>query len=385
MMPLEDHGRSPLLLYGLIAVGVVVVLGAGVAIFSTVFHRAYVSVVPYRFDAEVSATLESMPVSNTLSYQGISVNDTASKSVAASGSENVADRASGTIVVYNAYSTGVQRLIATTRFQTKEGLVYRVRTPLVVPGYTMKAGVKVPGQIEATVYADEAGEKYNIGITDFTLPGLTDPSQAKLIYAKSKTPMSGGFVGKRAVVDSSLKASTVEDLKAELDRKLRDALAAEAPAGTIVFPETVSVVYSVAPDTSNDDKTATISVSGTAAAPAFPAFELASQVGTAADVPFSGTLMLENPGDLSVHVDPASGSISGSTLKVTVSGAAHLTAVVDAAMLARELAGKGGKDLSLVRASYPGIETLNVKVYPFWRSAVPKDPSRVKVEMVDAP
>jgi hypothetical protein len=358
---------------------VVIVGGIATSIFSTVFHRAYVTVSPYRYEAVVSSSFQSMPSSETLPYTNVSMEDTVTKIVPASGTEAVADRASGTIIVYNAYSVGGQRLIATTRFQTKGGLVYRVRTPITVPGYTMKASVKVPGQIEATVYADQAGEKYNTGVSDFTLPGLTDPTQARLIYAKSKTPMAGGFVGTRAVVDPMVRADTVRDLQGELDRKLRASLSTAAPAGAAIFPDTVSLVFTSAPDVPKDDKNATISVSASASAPAFPLTALAKEVAGAAGIEFSSDLTIENPNDLSVKVDPAGAAVAGGTLVVSVSGTARLVGIVDAAALASQLAGKSGKDISIVRVNYPGIETLNVKVYPFWRAEIPKDPSRVKV------
>src|SRR3989344_6700422 len=54
--------------------------------------------------------------------------------VPASGEEQVSRKASGTIVVYNNVSTEAQRLIATTRFETTAGLVYRVAKDIVIPG-----------------------------------------------------------------------------------------------------------------------------------------------------------------------------------------------------------------------------------------------------------
>ena len=77
-------------------------------------------------------------------------------------------RASGKIIVFNNYSTNSQRLIARTRFETLEGKIYRIRDAVVVPGISDKDGRKTPGSIEVTVFADEPGEEYNIGYTDFT-------------------------------------------------------------------------------------------------------------------------------------------------------------------------------------------------------------------------
>jgi len=65
-------------------------------------------------------------------------------------------------------------------------------------------GKTVPGSIEVTVYADEPLSKYNIGLTDFTVPGFKGAPQFETFYARSKTPMTGGFTGMEPVVEESI-------------------------------------------------------------------------------------------------------------------------------------------------------------------------------------
>lgn len=75
-----------------------------------------------------------------------------------------------------------QALIATTRFLSESGVLFRLKN-----GATIPAG----SSVEAEVYADEPGAAGDIGPAKFTIPGLS-PAYQKLIYAESKLPMSGG-------------------------------------------------------------------------------------------------------------------------------------------------------------------------------------------------
>ena len=366
-----------------ILAGVLVIAGIAIGVISTVFHRAYVTVTPNTYVVNAQASFDAAPGSQTLPYQKVSVTDTASKTVAATGSQQVQNRASGTITIYNAYSTTQQRFITNTRFQTADGLVFRIHAPVVVPGYVMKAGVKSPGTITAVAYADEAGVKYNISASDFTLPGLKDASQHKLIYAKSIAPMSGGFVGEQAVVDPALRSQTISELQAGLDRSLRSKVTAATIAGNIVFNDSITIAYADSPDTPQGNN-AVITVSGTATAPAFDENALAHQLASKEGISYDGQLSIKNPASLNVTVNPASAVAAEGPVTANISGTTSLVAVFDQKALANDLAGKSKKDIQTVLPSYPSISSVDVKVYPFWISSVPKDPSKIQVTAVNS-
>ena len=64
-----------------------------------------------------------------------------------------------------------------------------------MPGESLVSGKTVPGSTETAVSADEAGKEYNIGKTDFTIPGFKGDARYSKFYARSKTDMEGGFIG----------------------------------------------------------------------------------------------------------------------------------------------------------------------------------------------
>ena len=271
-------------------------------------------------------------------------------------------------------------MITNTRFATKDGKIYRVHTPIVIPGYTTKAGIKVPGTIDVVVYADEAGDTYNSGPVDFTIPGLKGSKQYDLIFAKSKTPLAGGFIGEQAVVDPTVRASALESLKADLERSLRDKILTAAPSGSLVFNDTVSISYAEGTDTVEGEN-AKISVSGTAVAPAFPETSFANVLATAGGITAEAPLKVENPTDLSVHLNTPDALGTETPITIAVSGSLGLVSIIDTEQLAKDLAGKNKGSVQTVLPAYPGIADIVVKVYPFWRSQIPANAKDVSIEI----
>ena len=380
--PLDMRPNRPRGMAGMMIVvaGILIVLGVVLGVVSTFFHRAYVSITPSRYSAEINSTFESSPENPLLPYQKVTAEDTVSKTVPATGSQHVENHASGTITVYNSFTTKSERLITNTRFATKDGKIYRVHTPIVIPGYTTKAGIKVPGTIDVVVYADEAGDTYNSGPVDFTIPGLKGSKQYDLIFAKSKTPLAGGFIGEQAVVDPTVRASALESLKADLERSLRDKILTAAPSGSLVFNDTVSISYAEGTDTVEGEN-AKISVSGTAVAPAFPETSFANVLATAGGITAEAPLKVENPTDLSVHLNTPDALGTETPITIAVSGSLGLVSIIDTEQLAKDLAGKNKGSVQTVLPAYPGIADIVVKVYPFWRSQIPANAKDVSIEI----
>lgn len=125
-------------------------------------------------------------------------------------------------------------LIPKTRFQTADGLVFRIDKQVSVPAGT----VDKPGELEVTVVADAVdafgqpvGEKGNLKAgVKFFLPALSAENQKK-IFASSTTDFGGGvtnivkFISKddlaaaKAKMETDLKASAEAELKAIVTKK----------------------------------------------------------------------------------------------------------------------------------------------------------------------
>jgi hypothetical protein len=105
-------------------------------------------------------------------------------------------KAEGTIRIYNKYSDGPLILRAQTRFLSDKGKLFRSLERLVIPGRKREEGEIKPGVLDVKVIAAEPGEDYNIGPSKFSLPGLAGTALYTLVWAESTKPMRGGFSGK---------------------------------------------------------------------------------------------------------------------------------------------------------------------------------------------
>lgn len=135
--------------------------------------------------------------------------------------------AKGTIKILN-ISPNDWPLVPKTRFQTADGLVYRINKQVLVPG----GSPEKPGELEMEVEADPldafgqpVGERGNIqGEVKFYLPALSPENQKKL-YATSTTPFTGGvtniikYISKEDVEAAQLKMES--DLKSSADAELQ--------------------------------------------------------------------------------------------------------------------------------------------------------------------
>jgi hypothetical protein len=92
--------------------------------------------------------------------------DKVTSDVPATESKTTIATASGKVTVYNKQKVA-QTLIKTTRLESPDGKIYRIRENVKVPAAT---GDK-PGTLEVTIFAESAGPEYNRkSPTDFTIP-----------------------------------------------------------------------------------------------------------------------------------------------------------------------------------------------------------------------
>jgi hypothetical protein len=300
----------------------------------------------------------------------------------ASGEENVSIKAEGTIVVYNNTSKADQKLIKNTRFETPEGKVYRIPNEIVVPGQKTVDGALVPGSVEARVVADVAGAEYNIDLSDFTIPGFKGDPRFTTIYARSKTPMTGGFVGTRKKVSEDDLAAANTSLQTSLKNELISQAEAQTPPDFIIFPNLVYITYSNLPQTNATDKGVTVNLHGDLYGVMFKRIDLANflaskklpGLSSPVEIPDLNTL------DLSFIAQGAKDLLKADQLSFQVAGPATAVYLTDENALKKDLASKNKKELdSILKKSYPTILEASAVVRPFWKSVFPTDTTSIKI------
>jgi len=123
----------------------------------------------------------------------------ATLSITTTGQEKVQAKASGQIIIYNNYGTQMQPLVATTRFQTSNGLIFRTPTAVKIPGLTKDAkGQIIPGQVEITVVADQAGADYISPRQILAFPASRARQRPAKFMPDPKSPWPAALLAKEA-------------------------------------------------------------------------------------------------------------------------------------------------------------------------------------------
>lgn len=306
-----------------------------------------------------------------------------SQTVPARGIEHVEERASGTITIYNNYSTSPVNLIENTRFETPEGFVFRSPSAIVVPG---KRG-STPGEISATVFAAETGAEYNVGPIDtFRLPGLeSSPEMYQGVYASSNSSMNGGFSGERPVADPAAIEAAQAQIRSRLEEQARAAAEGRTTSATVAFIDLARMNFETLAPTPEGEGNMRLNERLRLELPTFPADSFAYLVGesVSAGVEEGAVELVPGEGFAARPTETTSSSFAASPLTFTLDGRAQLIWNVDTAALAQALAGRDEVAFQAIVEGFPGIEEARARIEPFWKRSFPEDPTDMRISVED--
>jgi hypothetical protein len=350
----------------LIAFLVVVICGGVLYAFS----GAKVTIVPVSNAATVATDMKATAGQGDLPFQIVTVDKVATANVPAESTVTTSDPASGKIAITNR-QTGTQALIKNTRFATPEGFVFRIRDSISIP-----AG----GTVTATVYADEAGEKYNIGPTTFTIPGLKGSNAFTQVTAKSDAPMKGGFSGTRPAVAQATKDAQYAQIQTKLTADLEKELAAKIPAGYVRVPGASFTTFTPQSDAAGASGTVTLGEQGTITAVIFPIDALARAIAFKSVGTYGGQPVTLN-GVQNLTLKPTLASVAPDAAQFDFNLTGNTTVVwqVDPMKIAGAVAGKTRDSANVALQSFPEVDKATLVLRPFWASKFPGDPAKIKV------
>lgn len=353
------------------------------------FRTTTVTVVPRThtiiFDntASLTAYPATAAASGTLPYLVETFTFEDSEVVPAQGTKHVESKASGSITIYNDFSEAPVKLVATTRFETPEGLVYRVPAQVIVPG---KKG-NTPGSIQVTVVADAVGPAHNVGpVSRFTLPGLKNGTMYEKVYAQSNAAFTGGFSGEQPQTAPGALESATAQIRTRLEQKVRDGLAA-LPAEKTAFIELARTTYAEMPNAAEGADKVRVTQKAVVSIPVFDTATLAGTLAesVSADAQTSTVHLVPAAGFSVTTADVASTTLGADPISFALGGKAQLVWEVDSAALAQALAGRDESAFDAIVGGFPFVQEAKARIEPFWKSTFPKDPAGISVIVQEAP
>ncbi|PIQ92415.1 MAG: hypothetical protein COV69_02680 [Parcubacteria group bacterium CG11_big_fil_rev_8_21_14_0_20_39_14] len=372
--------------------------------FVGIFVLIGLGVVGFAFLSLPKARVEITPKINTISFdlaikldKEISELDLSQKKIPAqlirierevqnlflsSGKKLKESKAGGTITVYNNYNSSPQPLVATTRFISENGKLFRTTSTITVPGAGVSGGKTIPSTCDVKVIAAETGEDYNIGPSTFSIPGFAGTPKYTGFYGKSVAPMSGGFRGevKFATKDDVEEAKkSLEEQLSVLDReissKIPQNLKLVEGASELKFEELSS------PKAGDENEKFEISIRGIISALVFNEGDVKKLI----EEDIANKIVVDKkslPKTQKISYSVKSINLKDGKADFSIKVDEGIVWAVDIESIRKNLISKNIPEVKEYLSSLVSIENAKVTLWPFWVKEFPSDSDKIEVEIV---
>lgn len=355
-----------------------VIVGGALGL-SALLGKTELTIYPEFREPNISAEFTAYPQKRdgALSYEILTLEASGEKQVKATGQVTVTEQAKGTITI-SKNTPGAERLIKNTRFRSPDGKIFRIEESVVVPG----AVNENPGTIQAKVFADEAGEGYNLPAgTKFDVPGFEEGGYTALFEAISATnaaDFTGGFSGPQFEIDENELGTAKQQLQIDLRNQLLEKVQTSQPADFVAFSDAIAITYNTLPAVEYGNDLVTIREQAVLQIPLFKRTEFGSFLAKEAIATYEGgPVRVDDPTTLSFKYSKATTSASvlanEESLTFNLSGKPLLIWEYDESKLTKDLAGLPKTALQNAIAAYPGIKGAKVRITPFWKRTFPQN------------
>jgi type VI protein secretion system component Hcp len=302
----------------------------------------------------------------------------------ATGTLTEQGRARGTVRVFNGFSTFPQKLVAQTRFLSEDGKLFRSPGAVTVPAGRMEGGTIVAGFLDIEVVAAESGEEYNIGPSNFSLPGLFGNPAYTTITGKSGEPMTGGSKTEVSVVTEFDLNAARDALVAELQQKVRESLGGKVSEDMVLLSDAVDlqVAQAFSPikaGASLDNFNFSVRVQGTAVI--FPRTDVENAArALAAELAEAGEKIAEQ--SVSIEYENVEMNMNTQSLSFDMKASLPLYKEIDPMEFKGRLAGLSKDEAALALSQDPGLQKAEILLFPFWLEYLPQDPNKMEISIV---
>lgn len=374
-----------------IVFALVILLAAFVLLSQFVFNKADVQIYPTIQDASTTANI-SVDTSKlatdisavTIPGQSFEEETTVSQSFNSTGKSDSGQKATGIIRIYNNYSTKPQILVATTRLVSSSGKLFRTTKMITVPGEAYVNGKLQQGYIDVAVVAAEAGDSYNIGPDTFSIPGFAGTAKYTSFYGKSFSAMTGGSLGQVSLVTSDDITNAKNAVTASAESKGEADLKSKISSDFTVLDNAINYdVLSATSSAAAGDEAESFTYQVTVKT-AVIAFRKSDMEYLSNELLTSQLAQGEEIKDGSLQSSCIANSVdqNGGKLALSCNLSAQSYLGINENELAGQLAGTSLTKAQQILSALPMVDKAQIKSWPFWANGIPKDVSKVKVELM---
>lgn len=381
--------QKKLLIAGGVAIAIAALIITNMIITSakvTIFAKGTGVATDFNFTLDTTSG-QSDIVKKSVVSQSLSVAHQLTAPVAATGKKDIGTKATGTVTIYNEYDAASHSLPAGTKFIATDGKVFVSTEAAVVPGLTViilpgptfstKPGASGPIAVEAA----NSGDGYNLAAGKYSITGQPDK-----IYAQGKQ-MTGGS-SKQVDIITAADIDAAKKAALDKDKPLgQKEVVAKAATGYKSLDATFAISTGEAtasPAIDSQASTGTVSLSANYTILAYNVADLAAvakseqerQLGEGNQIYDNGAV------DAKLSVPGASGS---GVWTIHYATTAYAGAKLDTSKIAKTMAGKRYGDAADIGAKLPGVERVEITLWPAWASKLPRITKNIHISVKVTP
>lgn len=368
---------------------IVISIGVTALSMTIVLPEANIAIVPQKetlvLDLPIKADTSISTLNlaqNKIPGQIVKIEKEKTSEFKSTGKSTGESKARGKITIYNnQVPPQSQSLVQTTRLETSDGKIFRITKNIIVPAATTDGTKTIPGSIEADVVADAAGPVYNIGPSEFTIPGFKGSPKFDLFYGKSTLPMSGGSLkgGGSAItlddIDSAKKqieSEVIEAAKNELKEKLpKDLASVDDAIATKIIEETISAQ----PGTATESFSIKLKVA--AMAFLFQEEDVKSLIAKNIETKISSDKIVYK--NMQKRYDKVDADFASGVLSFNAHIEQDIQPALDIAELKKSFAGKNETEIRDYVMSQESIDSARISFSPLFVKRAPENTDRIKI------
>jgi hypothetical protein len=363
-------------------VAVVIAIGIVAYALTVFFNRADISInfkqTPWSYQGNFVADKAASAIgNNTVPAQIFTSAKNVTQLFPASSHQNVSIKAQGTITIYNAYNSSPQQLVATTRFLTPDGKIFRLASNVIIPGAQVANGQITPSSVSAIVVADQPGPNYNVGpVAKLTIPGFQkDPGRYQGFYGTIASGTTGGYVGQKAVPTAADVKAAQASTTAILQASLSNGFTTNYPNNFKILDGATTYQIGKLIVNTSTDANGNFTVLGQATMEAIGFDE-----GALKNYLLSLAQTTENNSAFaSLNMDYSAVQANFTTGKVNFTAIAHseLEPAFDPADFTNSILGKSIAEARGSILALPNLSDGTISVWPLWLMHIPSDANKV--------
>lgn len=298
-------------------------------------------------------------------------------------------KAEGVVKVYNAYSVLPQILVATTRFVSSDGKVFRTPMRVAVPGGRYERGKLLAGEIDIKVEADQPGPEYNIDSSAFSIPGFAGTEKYTKIYAKSFQPMTGGLKEEAVKVTKGdlirAEDSLIKKAAEECEDLLRSELQSEAISSDFNYLKDnirTEIVEKFSLASAEEElKEFKFQVKSKCETLLFKkeTLERFAEESILSQIP-EGKKLYEK--SLKIDYYPETINLEAGKIIFSLKASAKIYSDVDVYSFKNALKEKSLSESKMFLENQPKVAKTNVKLWPFWARKIPDNPDKIIFKII---